>query len=444
MDARPTLVCPGLRSRLPCDCQICLGVSKFFRYQTSRRGETIITRRILVKRRYRAGPLRRRAAGCAHLLILTASLAVAASSVFARTGARTGDEILLVVNDSSQASRQIAEHYARVRSLPASSIVHLRLPVSDDIERAGYARLIETPIADWLTAHSARDRTLYIVLTKGVPLRVKGTIGPDGTVASVDSELTLLHRKLGGDLVPIAGHVPNPFFAAQGWQPSLQRFSRATADIYLVTRLDGYTVADAVGLVDRCSTPAGKGKIVLDQKSVGAHSIGDRWLAEAAELISELSSPQDVVLEGTPALAEPQDGVLGYYSWGSNDPAFRNRRTGMTFLPGAVAATFVSTDARTLREPPASWKLGGTWRNHASHFAGSPQSLAGDLIREGVTGVAGHVAEPYLDATVRPQVLFPAYLSGFNLAEAFYAAMPYLGWQTVVIGDPLCELKRRE
>src|SRR5262249_163492 len=32
----------------------------------------------------------------------------------------------------------------------------------------------------------------------------------------------------------------------------------------------------------------------------------------------------------------------------------------------------------------------------------------------------------------------PAYLSGGNLAEAFYQAMPYLSWQTIVIGDPLC------
>ena len=38
---------------------------------------------------------------------------------------------------------------------------------------------------------------------------------------------------------------------------------------------------------------------------------------------------------------------------------------------------------------------------------------------------------------VRPQILFPAYLRGFNLAEA-YTAMPYLSWQTIVIGDPLC------
>src|SRR5207244_9761766 len=109
----------------------------------------------------------------------------------------------------------------------------------------------------------------------------------------------------------------------------------------------------------------------------------------------------------------------------------------LSFANGALAAMFVSSDARTLSEPPLDWKL-GNWEDSTTHFAGSPQSLIGDLIRDGITGVAGHVAEPYLDATVHPNVLFPRYLSGATLAEAFYQAVPYLSWQPIVIGDPLC------
>ena len=61
-----------------------------------------------------------------------------------------------------------------------------------------------------------------------------------------------------------------------------------------------------------------------------------------------------------------------------------------------------------------------------------------DLVSAGLTGAAINVEEPYLDATIRPDILFPAYASGRNLAESFYAAMPYLSWLTVVVGDPLC------
>ena len=125
--------------------------------------------------------------------------------------------------------------------------------------------------------------------------------------------------------------------------------------------------------------------------------------------------------------------VLGYYSWGSNDPANRLRHFGLQFAPGAIAGMFVSTDGRTFTEPPADWVPGGTdQRGYGS------QSLAGDLIRDGVTGVSAHVTEPFLDATIRPQILFPAYLRGFTLAESYYLAMPFLSWQTIIVGDPLC------
>ena len=98
---------------------------------------------------------------------------------------------------------------------------------------------------------------------------------------------------------------------------------------------------------------------------------------------------------------------------------------------------FVSTDGRTFREPPQNWTL-ANWNDKTTWFAGSPQSLAGDLIREGITGVSGHVSEPLLGNTIRPDILFPAYVAGFSLAEAFYLAMPSVSWMTVVVGDPLC------
>ena len=42
--------------------------------------------------------------------------------------------------------------------------------------------------------------------------------------------------------------------------------------------------------------------------------------------------------------------------------------------------------------------------------------------------------------TPRPDLLFPAYFSGRNLAESYYLAIPALSWQNIVVGDPLCSL----
>ena len=72
---------------------------------------------------------------------------------------------------------------------------------------------------------------------------------------------------------------------------------------------------------------------------------------------------------------------------------------------------------RTFQRPPDSWTI-STWKDKANYFAGAPQSLTADYIHEGATGCSGHVAEPYLVATPRPDLLLPAYFSGRNLAES--------------------------
>ena len=365
-----------------------------------------------------------------HLRVAVFVAALAVLSAPAQ--AQTSDNLLLVVNTRSEASGQIADHYARARQVQEDHIVRLELSDADTISRTDYAARIEAPIAAWLAKHRLQDRVLYIVLTKGIPLRVDGTGGLSGTVASVDSELALLYRKLTGATPQVVGKIDNPLFLGDRPVRLAGRMTRLTSDLYLVTRLDGFTVDDVRKMIDRAVQPAQDGQIVLDQKSAGIDRGGDAWLAQAAERLTTMKQGERVRLENTRAVAAVTGPVLGYFSWGSNDPANQRRQMGLQFVNGAIGGMFVSTDGRTFREP------GPAWRPAMAGSTSGGQSLVGDLIREGITGVSGHVAEPFLDGIVRPQILFPAYLSGFNLAESFYLAMPYLSWQDVVIGDPLC------
>ncbi len=351
--------------------------------------------------------------------------------------AQAGTNVLVVVNTSSAHGDAIASRYFAARAIPADHIVRLTTALTDDIERNEFERTIEAPIASWINSRAAHDRILYIVLTKGIPLRIRGSGGLAGTMASVDSELTLLYRKLTGVAAPPQGHIPNPYFHAERPLGEARPFSHAAADIYLVSRLDGFTPADVAQLIDRGGRPQRDGEILLDQRAaLLGERRGDVWLAAAARALEAEHSGR-VVLESTREPAAGRKDLLGYYSWGSNDASIKARRLGLGFVPGAIAAMFVSTDGRTFSEPPPAWTI-GVWTDPRSHHEGSPQSLIGDLIREGVTGVAGHVAEPFLDAAIRPQILFPAYMAGFNLAESFHLALPYLSWQTIVVGDPLC------
>jgi uncharacterized protein (TIGR03790 family) len=357
----------------------------------------------------------------------------------ASLSAQTVANVALIINEGSAASRQVGEHYITRRDVPASNVIRINTSTDENISREAYRRTIESPIETALKKNALQDRVLYIVLTTGVPLRIQGTTGVDGTTSSVDSELTLLYRRMLGNDVPVRGRVTNPYFQGVAMGKNVERFVRRVHDIYLVTRLDGFTVDDAIALIDRAQQARGDGRFVLDQRgSIVKNPAGDVWLSLAGQRLNEMGLAKRVVLENTSQPARGVDNVLGYYSWGAADPQNRVRQSTMRFAPGALVAAFGSGEARTFKEPPADWTPTGDWQNRASWFEGAPEILLGDLIREGATGAAGHVSDPFLQSAVRPDVLFPAYASGLNLAEAFYAASPHLSWQTVIIGDPLC------
>ena len=74
-----------------------------------------------------------------------------------------------------------------------------------------------------------------------------------------------------------------------GNTPHAGRGTSLDHDIYLVTRLDGYTWEDIRRLIDRATAPARHGKVVLDMRTatpVGASRPGDGWLREAGERLT--------------------------------------------------------------------------------------------------------------------------------------------------------------
>jgi len=135
------------------------------------------------------------------------------------------------------------------------------------------------------------------------------------------------------------------------------------------------------------------------------------------------------MLESSDTVLRDISGVLGYYSYGSNDPPsrrgisprFRARRAGrdvreqrranLCGAAGALGDRHVAEQRVILRRQPAiARRRPDPSRNH---------------------GVAGMSPSP----TWRPQSgrkYCSCLPGGFNLAESFYLAMPNLSWQTTV------------
>lgn len=344
------------------------------------------------------------------------------------------ENVLLVVNANSQISRQIGDYYAQARKIPSSHVCRIRVTAAEEIPRVLYEKEIETPVSLCLKSRGLTEQVLYLVTTLHVPLRIaatreKGKVGSDA--ASVDSELTLLYQKMRGAGVDPNGAMVNPFFRQRDTP-----FQHKAFPIYLVTRLAAYSFEDVRRMIDRSVTARNQGRVIVDLRAAGIEDEGNASLRMAAILL-----PKDrVVFDDSPVVLRAQHSVIGLASWGSNDKDRKDRLLKMQWLPGALMLEFVSTNARTFQKPPDTWTI-GNWSDPTKYFQGAPQTLSADYVMEGASAAGGHVDEPFLHFCARPDLVFPAYLKGRNLAESYWLGVPALSWMNIIIGDPLMKLQ---
>jgi uncharacterized protein (TIGR03790 family) len=336
--------------------------------------------------------------------------------------ARSADpaaHVLVVINDNSRDSREVGEYYVAKRKVPAENVCRITCPTGESISASSYDEDVAGKIRAHLASKKIRDRIDYIVLTKGMPLKVTGT-KPESTALKGPRSLDSILVCLDFATEPQQGElwVRNPYYKRT------DKFTRDQFGIYLVTRLDGYTVDDAKRLVDnalKARADRSTGLFLFDRhpkKNWQTTKKPHDQQKEAADALEERGFR--VRLDNSEAFVGGSN-LMGYASWGSNDKDFNKKNyESLSFLPGGIAETYVSTGARSFEKKSAG------------------QSQIGDLIRNGCTGVKGYVSEPYTLALADVSILFDRYTRGANLAESFYAASPFIYWKDVVVGDPLC------
>ncbi len=138
--------------------------------------------------------------------------------------------------------------------------------------------------------------------------------------------------------------------------------------MYLVCRLDAYgrdtagggngVPDDVEAMIAASLSPDTTGRFVMDE-SAGNYPVGNEMLARTAAALGERG--RDVLCDtewGFVTGACPGLGpVAGYAGWGSNDGASKWNtewaKPSFSWKPGSIAMCFVSTDGRSLDEPPA-------------------------------------------------------------------------------------------
>src|ERR1700678_1217482 len=227
-------------------------------------------------------------------------------------GSGLAERVVVVANSDAPDSVAIAQHYAKVRGVPPGNVIELRMPVAETITWPECVAAIWQPLEDelvrrgWIDAIAmdlfddvgrrkyaiAGHRIAALVGCRGVPLRIAHdqALFKDArpltdhaefrtNEGAVDSELSLLAQTD----YPINACVPNPLF--RNPVPTDDDLSR----VVKVSRLDGPTVADALGLVDLAVEAEQTGLLGRAYVDIaGPHETGDRWLAAVATQLGDL------------------------------------------------------------------------------------------------------------------------------------------------------------
>ncbi len=356
-------------------------------------------------------------------------------------GENLAARVVLLANSEDPDSLRVARHYAEVRGVPLENIIALKLPLAESITWREFVVTLWEPLLDellrakWVDAISMAltdpvgrrklavqgHRIRALVTCRGVPLKIVHDpalyLGSPFTqradfwtnAGAVDSELSLLAQPN----YPINAFVPNPLFQKEN-PHALDRLQ-----VIRVSRLDGPSVEDALGLVDRAVAAERTGLLGRAYVDMGGiHAAGDRWLEALAIQLESLGWAPAVDRDPATLSATVRcDAPVLYFGWYASNLNGPFALPGFRFPPGAIALHIHSYSAGTLRSTTAGW--------------------TGPLVARGVTATVGNVFEPYLEQTHRPDLFFRALARGAMLVDAAYFSLPAFSWQAILIGDPL-------
>lgn len=232
----------------------------------------------------------------------------------------------------------------------------------------------------------------------------------ESTTSALDNELPLMwwndYRRTSA--------LPNPL--------NLQHASLHTPPVMMVSRIDGPDEKSVFNLIDICPKVEAeglRGAVALDSRGIkppDAYGLYDQKIRDLAEFLKSKTS-LTVVHDDKPELFPPHSvkDVAVYCGWYS----VRRYVPCCEFVPGAVGFHIASFELANL------------------HYAGETGWVRG-LMRDGVVGTLGPVAEPYLTAFPDPNEFFPLLMTGkLTLSEVYWKTTPTVSWMITLVGDPL-------
>ena len=230
-------------------------------------------------------------------------------------------DVGVLINNNSEASKTIGWAFVNARNISTEHIFFFNdsnTPTKETINRNEFNVYFAAPFLEMLSNRSLSSELNYLVSTKGIPLRING--GNDK--ASFDQEFSLLsgtyNSSIGSDYSVNHGFGP----LAGG---EMEAFSRDAYGFFLITRLTGYTIETALGLIEKANNSLGqRGIFALDlatnRNDTGYKFWNDDLYTAQAQINGSMGLP--TVFDETSEFLTNLSNVMGYASWGSNDESW--------------------------------------------------------------------------------------------------------------------------
>ncbi len=310
-------------------------------------------------------------------------------------------DVGVLINNNSEASKTIGYAFVAARNISANRIFLFdndSTPSAETINPAQFDNYYAEPLRQMISDRNLETELNYLVTTKGIPLRING---PGNGRAAFDSEIGLINGAFNSTIHQNwwSSHTYGP-----GAGEEMKEFSRQEEGFYLVTRLTGYTVETALGLIDKANNSFGqRGQGVLDL-ATNRNGSGYKWwndMLYAANTTLNGSMEIPVHFNQNSTFVTNQSNVMLYASWGSNDGSWNSN-----WLPNSgfdTADNGWSTGSRywDFTNPPLVGDEGFTWARQTAVKRNGNGALEGALTSEPCTvteasATAGLLAE-YFD-----------------------------------------------
>jgi len=233
-------------------------------------------------------------------------------------------DVGVLINNRSDDSKTIGYAFVAARNISPNRVFlfdNESTPTGETINPDQFDEYFAEPLRQMIGDRNLTTELNYLVTTKGVPLRING---PGNGKAAFDSEIGLVNGAYNSTIHQNwwATHTYGP-----GANEEMQEFSRQDEGFYLVTRLTGYTVDTALGLIDKANNSFGqRGQGVIDL-ATNRNGSGYKWW-------NDLLYTTNTTLNGTMGLpvhfnqdstfVTNMSNVMFYASWGSNDGSWNS------------------------------------------------------------------------------------------------------------------------